>query len=150
MLKFLNKGISTSVAIAIITILATVFTVTVIIYQSQFVSEEIFGKETKIFIEEITTDKEIYYSSEVVNINVKIRSNSNLKNVLVKTEGISNKLNGEKVLDIKKGLNDVSFSYKLPRCNVCGGIREGNYILGCTAIYKDVVAENSTKISIQQ
>ena len=150
MLKFLNKGISTSVAIAIIIILAAVLTGTVIIYQSQFISGEIFGKEIRIFIEEVTTDKAIYHSSEVVNINVKIRSNSNLKDVLIKTEGVSNKLNGEKILDIKKGLNEISFSYKLPRCNVCGGIREGDYVLGCMVIYGNVVAENSTKISIQQ
>ncbi len=107
-------------------------------------------KETTISIEDITTDKAIYYSSEFLHLNIKIRSNSDLEDVVVKVEGIKGRLKKQETLDIKEGVNDIPFSYKLPRCNVCGGIGAGDYTLDCEVLYKDIVLKDSTTINIQQ
>ena len=107
-------------------------------------------KEATISIEDITTDKAIYHSSEFLNLNVKIRSNSDLEDVIVKVEGIRGRFKGEEILGVKEGITDVPFSYKLPRCNVCGGIKAGDYTLDCEILYKDIVLRNSITINIQQ
>lgn len=108
-------------------------------------------EQTKVFsLKNISTDKAVYHSSDVTNLSIVIYSDSNLENVTVMTNGINGRLNTERVLNLKKGVNEVSFTYTLPRCNVCGGIRAGDYNLSCTVTYKNITVENSTMINIQQ
>ncbi|MFH1657258.1 MAG: hypothetical protein ABH919_02220 [bacterium] len=104
----------------------------------------------QLFLKSISTDKNVYYSSEFVNIDLVIYSNSELENVAVKMNGINNRLNEEKLLSLSPGENKVSFSYKLPRCNVCGGIQEGGYPLDCEIIYGDLIINDSIIIEVKQ
>ena len=103
-----------------------------------------------ISLKNLSTDKALYHSSENVNLIAMIYSKSALENVTVMANGINERLNEKRILNLKKGLNEIHFSYKLPRCNVCGGIRAGNYNLSCMAIYKNTTAEKSITINIQQ
>jgi len=113
-------------------------------------SEKLPEIQAEIFIENISTDKTTYYSSELVNLDIAIYSNSGTKDTIVKVEGINGRFNKERILDLEKGINEISFSYELPRCNVCGGIKAGDYILNCEVIYENINVEDSTTISIQQ
>ena len=113
------------------------------------VSLEQAGVE-KIYIKNISTDKAVYHSSDVMNLSLSIYSNSDLENVTVTANGINKKFNAAKTLELKKGSNDVSFIYTLPRCNVCGGISAGDYNLSCIISYKNISVEASTMINIQQ
>lgn len=103
-----------------------------------------------VSLSDISVDKEVYHSAEVMNLSMVVYSDFDLKNVSVKIEGINGRLNQEKVLNLSKGMNEVSFSYQLPKCNVCGGIKEGNYTLNCKVIYENVVVKGSRIISIMQ
>ena len=105
---------------------------------------------TMISLENISTDKILYHSSENVNLSAMIYSKSDLENVTVLATGINGRLNEQKILDMKKGVNEIHFNYKLPRCNVCGGISAGDYELNCDVIYKNITEKKSIAINIQQ
>ena len=101
-------------------------------------------------IQSIFTDKKLYRSSEIVNLDLTIFATGNLKDVAVKIMGIKNKLNQEKVLDIIEGENNISFSYQLPKCNVCGGISAGEYPIDCEVNYSGLAINDSITIDVQQ
>jgi len=105
---------------------------------------------TIISLKNLSTDKVLYHSSENVNLTAMIYSKSDLENVTIIATGINGRLNEKKILDLKSGINEIHFNYKLPRCNVCGGISAGDYELNCNVIYKNITAEKSITINIQQ
>ena len=111
-------------------------------------TEQIGG--VNISLKNVSADKAVYHSSDLMNLTVAIYSESDLENVTVAAEGINGRLNTEKTVDLKKGINEVSFTYTLPRCNVCGGISAGDYNMVCTVRYKNITIEDSTIINIQQ
>ena len=128
------------------------FLIALIIIELAFISGCVAEQNEGITIslKNLSTDKTLYHSSENVNLTVMIYSKSDLENVTVTANGINRRLNEQKILDLKTGINEIYFSYKLPRCNVCGGIRAGDYNLNCRVIYKNITAEKSITITIQQ
>ena len=107
-------------------------------------------QEIIVSLKNLSTDKALYHSSENVNLTAMIYSKSDLENVTVLATGINGRLNEQKILDMKKGVNEIHFNYKLPRCNVCGGISAGDYELNCDVIYKNITEKKSIAINIQQ
>ncbi len=103
-----------------------------------------------ISLKNLSTDKALYHSSENVNLIAMIYSKPALENVTIIATGINGRLNEKRILNLKKGINEIHFNYKLPRCNVCGGIRAGDYNLSCRVIHKNITAEKSITINIQQ
>ena len=117
-----------------------------------FISGCVTEKEEVITLslKNLSTGKALYHSAENVNLTAMIYSESDLENVTIIATGINGRLNEKKILNLKTGINEVSFSYNLPKCNVCGGISAGNYSLNCDVIYKNITAEKSIAINIQQ
>jgi len=107
-------------------------------------------EEAEIDLLNVSTDKDIYHSAEVMNLTVLIRSSSDVENVTVTANGINGRMNIEKTLNLDAGENGMSFTYKLPRCNVCGGIRAGTYDLTCEVSYGGMTVKNSTSVQIVQ
>ncbi len=107
-------------------------------------------EDLKVFLVNVSTDKTIYHSSELVNLSVVLDSNTGLKNVTVMVSGINGRLTEQKTLDLDKGSNNVQFTYTLPRCNVCGGISAGMYDLTCVVSYGNKTLNGSVSIDIQQ
>ena len=105
---------------------------------------------TIISLKNISTNKALYHSSENVNLSAMIYSKSDLGNVTIIATGINGRLNEKKILNLKKGINEIHFNYKLLRCNVCGGISAGDYNLSCEVIYKNITIKKSIAINIQQ
>ena len=93
----------------------------------------------------ITADKQVYHSAETMNMTVTIDANRSFDNVVVTAEGIHRRLNLRKTLNLSEGLNYVSFGYQLPKCNVCGGIRAGNYNISC-GVYSEYDSINESII----
>jgi len=104
----------------------------------------------KISMKNFSADKEVYHSSEVLNLTVIVYSNSNIENATAIVNGINGRLNEKRVLNLNNGINEVYFTYKLPRCNVCGGISAGDYNLSCEVTYENITINNFTVINIQQ
>ncbi|MFH1125540.1 MAG: hypothetical protein V1703_00300 [Candidatus Altiarchaeota archaeon] len=96
------------------------------------------------------TDRSVYHSSEILNFSINVESNSNLWNVTFRVGGVDGRMKEERMVDLKSGVNEVSFTYKLPRCNVCGGIGAGSYGINCEISYGNVSINKSTTVDIQQ
>ena len=97
-----------------------------------------------------SADKNLYHSAELVNLSLTVYSGADLENVSIILRGINNRLNRRKIVSLNKGINTFYFTYRLPRCNVCGGIRPGSYEITCVVAYRDIKLVNSTKIEIRQ
>jgi len=128
------------------------FLISLIIIGLFFISGCVTEQEegTAISLKNLSTDKALYHSSENVNLTAVIYSESDLENVTIIATGINRRLNEKKILDLKTGINEIPFSYKLPKCNVCGGISAGDYNLSCIVTYKNITAEKIITINIQQ
>jgi hypothetical protein len=107
-------------------------------------------EEVEISVLNLSTDKEIYHSAEVMNLSVLVGCGSDLDNVQVTAKGINGRMNLKKTLNLSAGETWVSFAYTLPRCNVCGGIREGSYGLDSEVSYGNITVKNSTSVEIRQ
>lgn len=102
-----------------------------------------------ISISNITTDKMVYHSSETLNLSLMIYS-PDIDNITVSVSGINGRMDMRQIISVSKGVNEVSFVYTLPRCNICGGISPGDYNLTCIITYKNTTIEDSKIINIQQ
>ena len=107
-------------------------------------------KEVKISFVRLYTDKDTYRSAEVLNLSAVLLSDSDVENVSVMARGINGRMNLERRLNLTAGENVVSFTYRLPTCNVCGGIRAGTYSLDCMMTFENTTLENSTSVEIRQ
>ena len=131
-----------------IPILISIAVIVALIIFSRYRIKEI-GIKSNVSLS-LSSDRKVYHSSELVKLTAFIYSDSRMENVTVRVNGINGRLNQRKTLDLKPGMNEVTFTYRLPRCNVCGGIRPGNYELSCEVIYQNLTVKNSTTINVQQ
>jgi len=104
----------------------------------------------RLYLKNIITDKSVYHSSDVLNVIVIVESDSDLQDVTISVSGINGGLDDNMVVNLGKGLNNISFTYTLPRCNVCGGIRAGDYDISCEVSHGNVKKVKSVTINIQQ
>lgn len=132
--------------------LTLVFTVLVLIIATALPGLGEQKSSDNFFLEvvNVSTDKPVYHSSEVMKVHVFLYSESSLNDVSVSAESVNGRFKEKKLVNASKGLNEVSFTYTLPRCNVCGGIKVGDYEVKGTVEYGNVTVNKSTKINIQQ
>ncbi len=107
-------------------------------------------EDARISLNNVSADKAVYHSSEVVNLVMEIYSSTNAQNVTVTAKGIGDRFNKRRVLNLTEGVNELSFAYKLPRCNVCGGIRAGKYNLSCEVISGSAIIKDYVTVDILQ
>jgi hypothetical protein len=104
----------------------------------------------RISVQGITTDRKIYHSAESLVLNASVHSDSDVQAVLAKAWGVNGKLAQEAFYNLSPGENTIQFSFRLPRCNVCGGISPGNYTLNFEVTAGNVTASNFTSVEIVQ
>ena len=100
-------------------------------------------------IENITTEKDTYHSGEIMNITVVLKSATDVSGVYTNVSGITNKrgknmLFKEITTNLTRGLNNVTFTYKMPACSSCSGISEGTHHFNTSVVYGNVTVANST------
>ncbi len=100
-------------------------------------------------IENVTTDRGTYHSGEIMNITVVLKSATAVSGVYTNVSGIINKrdknmLFKETTTNLTRGLNNVTFAYKMPACSSCSGISEGIYHFNASVVYGNVTVANST------
>ncbi len=78
----------------------------------------------------ITSNKELFASGEIIVVTLNITSNQSIE-TKIECNGVSNKLKFTQIQMLERGNNTISFDHKLPRCNVCGGIKPGKYNITC-------------------
>ncbi|MBD3155034.1 MAG: hypothetical protein GF368_00075 [Candidatus Aenigmarchaeota archaeon] len=104
----------------------------------------------RVEFNDLVTDKEVYHSAETLNITAVVDSNQYLENVTVNIKGINGKLDKSREVNLENGINQISLTNKLPRCNVCGGIREGDYSISFEIIYEDMKLTDEIMVTIKQ
>ena len=99
-------------------------------------------------IEYVTTDRDTYHSGEIMNITVVLKSSTDVSGVYINISGITNKrgknlLIKETTTNLTRGLNNVTFAYKMPACSSCSGISEGMYHFNTSVVYGNVTTHLS-------
>ena len=100
-------------------------------------------------IKNVTTDRDTYHSGEIMNITVMLNSATDVSGVYANVSGITNKrgknmLFKETTTNLTRGLNNVTFIYKMPACSSCSGISEGTYHFNASVVYGNSTVANST------
>ncbi|MFA5382400.1 MAG: hypothetical protein WC356_04485 [Candidatus Micrarchaeia archaeon] len=98
----------------------------------------------------LETDKELYRSAETMYTTIKVVSNKDFEKINLSINGISNRYKEIKEISLIQGENIINSSFKLPKCNVCGGIKEGTYQITGTIVLNNVTFSNLTSIEIRQ
>jgi len=101
-------------------------------------------------VTKVRTDKGLYKSADPMRIAATVHCSDDIEGVRVTATGISGKMNIEKAVDLKAGDNIVTFDYRLPRCNVCGGIRPGTHSCTVEAEYGEVSSQDTVSVEIIQ
>jgi hypothetical protein len=88
-------------------------------------------------------------------MDVRIDSKADLYNVIVRGYGIYAGthywLNKTTLMDLKNGINNVTFYYTTPPCNKCAGIAAGTYTIEADIIYMNKpLAHDIKSVSIIQ
>lgn len=105
---------------------------------------------------DLTTDKNLYHSGENINLNLKINIHRAIDNVNLFIFGIKNRYDEYSVYEIKmvnlnKGENNLRYSLKLPYCNSCSGVKEGEYQIKIELIKNEILlGESDLNISLKQ
>ena len=117
-----------------------------------------YFKDTRITTSiDATADKELYRSGDTVNVTLNVKSDEDIKNATLYIYGIKNKYNNFAVSEqktvnlVKDGQNNFYYSLKLPYCNSCSGVKEGDYLLSVKIISNQTLIGNTEfKISLKQ
>ena len=109
---------------------------------------------TELATLELSTDKEIYHSNELMNITLVINSSNDIEDVTLRVYGINARyyrLDETRRINMETGTNTVEFTYKTPRCYGCAGIIPGTYQINADLTYNNETIANITKdIGIEQ
>jgi len=104
----------------------------------------------------VSTDKGLYHSNEVMVINVTISSPGSLTNASLKFDGLRDNYGRERIshdipADLKPGETNITYIYNLPPCSICAGFSPGNYSFNVSLIQGTTVLSNMTHfIRIEQ
>jgi hypothetical protein len=112
----------------------------------------IYGSDGRPLLEivNVTSDKNLYHSSEVMTLKVSVYAGKDLQDVNVTANGVVNRLNATRIVNLTRGVSEVPFVYTLPKCNVCGGISAGYYNITGGVVYGNTTLANYTQIVILQ
>ena len=97
----------------------------------------------------VSADKEVYHSGEILNLTLAISSNSRV-NATVLLTGISGKMNLERPVELDAGNNLLFVDFKLPGCNVCGGIHPGNHSILARVVHGNSTWNRTLSVEIRQ
>jgi len=104
----------------------------------------------------VSTDKDLYHSNEVMVINVTVSSPGTLTNTSLRFDGLRDNYGRERIShdipgDLKPGETNITYSYNLPPCSICAGFSPGKYSFNVSLVQGTTVLSNMTHfIQIEQ
>jgi len=117
----------------------------------------IFNSHTlSVEIVSITPDKTVYYSGNTMKLDIMLKASKALQNVTIRITGLKNSvgqvlLNKSMVVSLVKGINNVTFKYKMPYCSPCMKLDPGIYPINVTVLYNDgVIAKGTENITLKR
>ena len=113
-------------------------------------------KSVNADIVNVSTDKDLYHSNEVMAITVTVGSAGNLNNVTLKIDGLKDNYGRERIsyeipANLQPGEMNITYNYNLPPCSICAGLSPGMYSFNVSLIHENTVLSNTTHfIQIEQ
>lgn len=139
------------VLILIIVILITIILISNT-YENGFVEENYLKPmdiEPQINIE-LSSDSEIYHSSEQMQLNATIESPTDLENLTVRVYGIKDnrgnfRINEERNVNVDAPGKTETFLFQMPSCYGCAGVSPGEYEIIFEAVHNGEIIDNFSK-----
>ncbi len=110
-------------------------------------------EEHDLQIVELSTGKDLYSAREEMDILLSIYAPENLSTVEIKITGVRSKkgiyyVSYSVKKELQTGVNNFSFTKKLPSCSACAGISQGTYFLDASVTAGDEVLTATHSIAI--
>jgi hypothetical protein len=97
----------------------------------------------------IASDNSVYHSGEELRLNLTVDSPS-AGSLKIWINGINGRVDISREENISAGKSTLEFSHTLPRCNVCGGISQGNYSINCSVMFGKKSENRTIWVEIKQ
>ncbi|MEE9323879.1 MAG: hypothetical protein V3U72_05040 [Candidatus Aenigmarchaeota archaeon] len=99
----------------------------------------------------LSSDKEIYHSSEEMELTTAIEVSTKAENLTVKVYGIKDRsgnyrVKGEKVVDVDPPRGNETFAFQMPSCYGCAGVSPGEYEIIFEVLQNGEIIGNCSKI----
>ncbi|NIO22632.1 MAG: hypothetical protein GTN38_01210 [Candidatus Aenigmarchaeota archaeon] len=80
----------------------------------------------------LSSNKEVYHSSEEVELKTTIETPAKLENLTIKVYGIKDRsgrfrIDGERMVDVEPPGTSETFAFRMPSCYGCAGVSPGEY-----------------------
>jgi hypothetical protein len=98
----------------------------------------------------LSSDREIYHSSEEMELRTNIETETKIENLTVKVYGIRDRrgnfrVSGERILNIEPPGTSETFEFRMPSCYGCAGVSPGDYEIIFEAIHNGEILGNFSK-----
>jgi hypothetical protein len=116
----------------------------------------ILPKPVNAAIVNVSTDRDLYHSNEVMAIMVTVTSPGGMNNATIRFGGLRDNYGRERLshdltTDLPAGEKNVTYDYNLPPCSICAGLSPGIYSFNVSLIRDNSVLSNMThSIRIEQ
>jgi len=114
------------------------------------------AKPVNASIVNVSTDKDLYHSNELVAITVTVSSAENLTNATLRFEGLKDNYGRDRIshdipASLQPGETNITYDYNLPPCSICAGLSPGNYSFNVSLVHDNTVLSDMTHfIRIEQ
>ncbi len=104
----------------------------------------------------IAPDKGVYQSGDPMELNITLEVSDYIENVTINATGLINKvgktlLHKSRVVTLTEGINNVTFSYRMPACSSCNKLEPGIYSIEVTVSHNgDIIAQGAEEIELKQ
>ncbi len=113
--------------------------------------------EGPVAVASFQTDKNLYHSKEMMQLQVSISSGSPVQNATVHIWGIIDRHGDTHLIrdipvELKPGMTTITTEYQLPSCSKCSGIDPGNYTLNLKVVRdgNQLLAVGSRTVHLEQ
>ncbi len=99
----------------------------------------------------LSSDKEVYHSSEEMELETTIETPTKIENLTVKVYGIKDRagrfrVNGERIVNVDPpGTNEI-FKFRMPSCYGCAGVSPGEYEIRFEVLKDGEIIGNFSKM----
>lgn len=115
-----------------------------------------FERETLQVPLNLLSDKEVYHSSEEMELITTIETETKLENLTIRVYGIKDRrgnyrVNGERIVDIDPPGTSETFAFRMPSCYGCAGISPGEYeIIFETVKDGEIIGNRSLTVKLEK
>ena len=106
--------------------------------------------ETPELILNLSSDKEVYHSSEGMELKTTVETETRVENLTIRVYGVKDssgnyRVSGEKVVTVNPPGTSETFDFRMPSCYGCAGVSPGDYEIMFEVVKDGEVIGNYSK-----